>query len=134
MVLPQFLFAVHSMFSGQMIYFDGFYQVYNIFYTGLPILVFGIFDQDVSAKGTLANPKMYKEGPRGSYFNHRVFWCWMTEAFIEAACLLFFSFAAYGNGVTFGNGMSSSLFDNGSLVFLAVVHTVTVRLFLEVGE
>lgn len=130
-VLPQFFFGFFSLFSGQPIYFDGFYQTYNIFYTGLPILLFGIFDQDVSSKVTLANPALYREGPQKLYFNDKMFWTWMAEAFVEGLFILMFAFFAYGYGNTYSNGMSTTLYDNGSMVFLSVIHFSTLRLFLE---
>ena len=46
-VAPQFLFAMKCLASGQPIYNDAIYQAYNTCYTATPIMVFGIFDQDV---------------------------------------------------------------------------------------
>ncbi|CAM9830897.1 unnamed protein product, partial [Choristocarpus tenellus] len=45
LVLPQFLFGFVSLFSGQSFYYDIMYQSFNIFFTGLPIIAFGVLDQ-----------------------------------------------------------------------------------------
>ena len=41
-VLPQFLFGIYSMYSGQNFYYDGFYQLYNVLYTAFPIIALGV--------------------------------------------------------------------------------------------
>lgn len=45
LVLPQFFFAFVSLSSGQNFYYDMMYQSYNVFFTSLPVIVLGVFDQ-----------------------------------------------------------------------------------------
>lgn len=45
LVLPQFFFAFVSLASGQNFYYDLMYQSYNVFFTSLPVIVLGVFDQ-----------------------------------------------------------------------------------------
>lgn len=45
LVLPQFFFAFLSLSSGQNFYYDLLYQSYNVFFTSLPIIALGVFDQ-----------------------------------------------------------------------------------------
>jgi len=132
MVMPQFFFGFFSQFSGQPIYADAFYQIFNITFTSMPILIFTVFDQDVSSLTAMANPVLYLEGQSGVFFNHRKFWQWMLEAMSEGAVIVFFAFAAYGSSVTFSDGLSTSSYDNGTLCYLAVIHMVTFRLCMEV--
>lgn len=43
-------------------------------YTGPPILILGLLDQDVSAEDAQEFPLLYKDGPEGKRFNVRIFW------------------------------------------------------------
>lgn len=44
-------------------------SVYNLFYTSLPVLALGIFEQDVSDKNSIEYPKLYTPGLNNSLFN-----------------------------------------------------------------
>ena len=43
-VFPVFLFGFYSIFSGTSIYDAYLYQLYNVFFTGAPIMWFGMMD------------------------------------------------------------------------------------------
>lgn len=44
-------------------------SVYNLFYTSLPVLALGIFEQDVSDKHSIEYPKLYTPGLTNALFN-----------------------------------------------------------------
>ena len=64
-VVPQFLFGLYCMMSGQPIYHDFIYQMYNTMYTATPIVIYGILDRDVTKEVALANPWLYFDGQAG---------------------------------------------------------------------
>lgn len=45
-----FFFEIYSSFSGQSVYNDWYLSLYNVFFTSLPVMALGVFDQDVSAR------------------------------------------------------------------------------------
>ena len=45
-----FLYEAYTSFSGQPAYNDWFMSCYNVFFTSLPVIALGVFDQDVSAR------------------------------------------------------------------------------------
>ena len=45
-----FLYEAYASFSAQPAYNDWFLTLYNIFFTSLPAIALGVFDQDVSAR------------------------------------------------------------------------------------
>ncbi|KAL6541870.1 putative phospholipid-transporting ATPase 8 [Orobanche gracilis] len=45
-----FWFEAHASFSGQPAYNDWYMSTYNVFFTSLPVIALGVFDQDVSAR------------------------------------------------------------------------------------
>lgn len=64
-VFPMFFFGFFSVFSGTVIYDPFLYQVYNLFFTGAPIMWFAIMDLEYSKKELLSKPKYYKIGFNG---------------------------------------------------------------------
>lgn len=69
--------------------FDPMYiSVYNLFYTSLPVLAVGIFDQDVNDKNSLMYPKLYAPGLQNLLFNKKEF-CWSALHGFFASCVLF---------------------------------------------
>jgi magnesium-transporting ATPase (P-type) len=50
-----------------------FISVYNLFYTALPVLGLGIFEQDVSDKLSVEYPKLYSPGLTNALFNTKEF-------------------------------------------------------------
>ena len=45
-----FIYEAYASFSGTPAYNDWFMSVYNVFFTSLPAIALGVFDQDVSAR------------------------------------------------------------------------------------
>lgn len=45
------------------------FQFYNIFFSALPIVYFGLFDTLYSYKEMVMKPYLYSEGQQGAYFN-----------------------------------------------------------------
>lgn len=45
-----FLYEIYTSFSAQPAYNDWFLSLYNVFFTSLPAVALGVFDQDVSAR------------------------------------------------------------------------------------
>ncbi|CAN4124718.1 unnamed protein product [Withania somnifera] len=45
-----FLYEAYTSFSGQPAYNEWFLSTYNVFFTSLPVIALGVFDQDVSAR------------------------------------------------------------------------------------
>ncbi|RWW70132.1 hypothetical protein BHE74_00022203 [Ensete ventricosum] len=48
--LTLFLYEAYASFSGQPAYNDWYLSLYNVFFTSLPVIALGVFDQDVSAR------------------------------------------------------------------------------------
>ncbi|KAA0196927.1 hypothetical protein HAZT_HAZT007978, partial [Hyalella azteca] len=50
-----------------------FISAYNLFYTALPVLALGSFDQDVNEDYSLRFPKLYTPGLENRWFNKKIF-------------------------------------------------------------
>ncbi|KAF8037556.1 hypothetical protein BT93_B0438 [Corymbia citriodora subsp. variegata] len=84
-----FWFEAYASFSGQPAYNDWDMSFYNVFFTSLPVIALGVFDQDVSACLCLKYPLLYQEGARNILFS----WCrilgWMANG-VGSSIIIFF--------------------------------------------
>ncbi|KAG6753908.1 hypothetical protein POTOM_041915 [Populus tomentosa] len=55
-----FFYEAYASFSGQPAYNDWFLSLYNVFFTSLPVIALGVFDQDVSARFCLKVGLMFR--------------------------------------------------------------------------
>ncbi|KAL2514601.1 Phospholipid-transporting ATPase [Forsythia ovata] len=55
-----FLYEAYTSFSGQPAYNDWFLSLYNVFFTLLPVIALGVFDQDVSARFCIKETQKFR--------------------------------------------------------------------------
>nr|CAD7203668.1 unnamed protein product [Timema douglasi] len=60
-ITPQLFFNFISAFSTQAIYDTAYLSMYNVLFTSLPILIYGLFEQNYSDVKLLECPHLYKE-------------------------------------------------------------------------
>ncbi|KDO30720.1 hypothetical protein SPRG_04622 [Saprolegnia parasitica CBS 223.65] len=94
MVLAQYYYLFATGSSGQKAYSEVAFQLYNLCFTSLPIIVLGVFDYDVPWSVGAQFPALYRVGLNGELFNTRVFFQWICAAVFESAVI--FVFAIYG--------------------------------------
>lgn len=58
-------------FSGEKFYTEVAIQLFNLFYTSIPILLYGSYDHDIAPSETQRLPQLYKPLIKDSYFNVR---------------------------------------------------------------
>ena len=56
------------------------FTFYNVFFTVLPPVVIGVFDQFVSARMLDRYPELYQLGQNNAFFGKRIFWAWVANA------------------------------------------------------
>eukprot|EP01138_Halocafeteria_seosinensis_P011049 gb/GECG01011285.1/.p1 GENE.gb/GECG01011285.1/~~gb/GECG01011285.1/.p1 ORF type:complete len:1420 (+),score=171.01 gb/GECG01011285.1/:1-4260(+) len=127
-VIAQFWYSLYNGWSGQKFYVEYGTQTYNLIYTGLPILIFAILDQQLDSETLLKFPEVYRSSTGGSLLNSRRFALWFGGGLFEA--LVIFYGCTYG--VHYGdNGESLFIFSLGTVVFTSVVVVVNIRLAFE---
>ncbi|KAL7100698.1 hypothetical protein ACP275_08G011200 [Erythranthe tilingii] len=86
-----FWFEAHASFSGQPAYNDWYMSFYNVFFTSLPVIALGVFDQDVSARFCLKYPMLYQEGVQDVLFSWPRIIGWMLNGVISSMIIFFFT-------------------------------------------
>ncbi|XP_011344582.1 phospholipid-transporting ATPase ID isoform X2 [Ooceraea biroi] len=124
-------FAFFCGFSAQTVFDPMYISVYNLFYTSLPVLAVGIFDQDVNDKNSLMYPKLYAPGLQNLLFNKKEF-CWSAIHGFFASCVLFLvPYGTYRDGVSPKGYVLSDHMLLGSVVATILVIVVTVQIALD---
>ncbi|XP_023217447.1 probable phospholipid-transporting ATPase IM [Centruroides sculpturatus] len=129
--LCHFWFAFFCGFSAQTVYDPAFISFYNVFYTSLPVLALGIFDQDVNDKNSLRYPKLYAPGHLNLLFNKMEFLKSVAHGIITSFILFFIPYGAFKNSVD-PHGINlddHQLF--GTVVSAILVFVVTAQIALD---
>ncbi|PPR83174.1 hypothetical protein GOBAR_AA37537 [Gossypium barbadense] len=127
--LTQFWFTFGTGFSGQRFYDDWFQSLYNVIFTALPVVIVGLFDQDISSSLSKKYPELYKEGVRNMFFNRRIVAIWACFAVYQS--LVFFYFVSLSSSTSRdSDGKMFGLWDVSTMAFTCVVVTVNLRLLM----
>lgn len=82
----------------QTIYDPIFISLYNVVFTSLPILVVGIFEQDVPANDGIKYPYLYEAGLVNALFSYGQFMLSLLKGAIHSIIIFFVSFCAFRLG------------------------------------
>ncbi|CAK6956482.1 phospholipid-transporting ATPase VB [Scomber scombrus] len=88
---------------------------FNLFFTSLPPIMFGIMDKDVSAEMLLGVPELYRTGQGEGEYKFSTFWVSMLDAFYQSLVCFFIPYLTYRDSdidiFTFGTPLNTiSLF------------------------
>ncbi|KAL4478908.1 hypothetical protein ABPG72_019345 [Tetrahymena utriculariae] len=124
LVLPQFFYSFYNNFSGQTLYDSYIYQLFNVFYASLPIIIYAVYDYEFDYKVLLENKKnYYLQGLKHQLFNTQVFWAWFFSGVCQSVILAFFSYQSLEFSFSDSKGKTLGFWDSGTMVFgMAVVN------------
>jgi len=129
--LTQFWFAWFSGMSGQTIFDSWPIALFNTLFTSAPIVVFAIFDQDVSDKKVEEYPQLYETGQKGHEFNLKLLWSWIGFGIYQSLVIFFITFFTYFRGTTQTDGTVADLFSAGTTAYTAMIIIVNLVLMIE---
>ncbi|KAL3644621.1 putative phospholipid-transporting ATPase 9 [Castilleja foliolosa] len=128
-----FLYEAHASFSGQPAYNDWFLSLYNVFFTSLPVIAMGVFDQDVSARFCLKFPLLYQEGVQNVLFSWRRIIGWMLNGVISAFIIFFFCTKALNPSAFNKSGKIAEYQILGATMYTCVVWVVNCQMALAIS-
>uniref|UniRef100_A0A8C9XJ07 Phospholipid-transporting ATPase n=1 Tax=Sander lucioperca TaxID=283035 RepID=A0A8C9XJ07_SANLU len=87
---------------------------FNLFFTSVPPIMFGIMDKDVSAEMLLGVPELYRTGQGTGEYTFKTFWISMLDAFYQSLVCFFIPYLAYQDSdidvFTFGTPLNTISF------------------------
>jgi len=131
LVLPSFFYGFGMAFSGQPFYEQMLYQLYNVFFTFWPVVLYAVLDRPASGLASLQeDPSSYAAGRRQLYFNSTVFLFWMAAALLQGCLLIIAALFGFSDGGKPTNEvpMLDSMWLTGTAVFFWVVLGVNLTL------
>ncbi|PSR91224.1 Phospholipid-transporting ATPase 9 [Actinidia chinensis var. chinensis] len=131
--LTVFLYEAHASFSAQPAYNDWFLSFYNVFFTSLPVIAMGVFDQDVSARFCLKFPLLYQEGVQNVLFSWRRILGWMFNGLCTAIIIFFLCKASLDPQAFNRNGKVAGLEIVGATMYTCVVWVVNCQMALAIS-
>ncbi|CAL5038430.1 unnamed protein product [Urochloa decumbens] len=125
-----FLYEAFASFSGKPAYNDWFLSLYNVFFTSLPVIALGVFDQDVSARLCI---QLYQEGVQNILFSwHRILG-WMLNGVMNAVLIFFFCITAFEDQAFRQDGQVAGLDALGVVMYTCIVWVVNCQMALSVN-
>lgn len=127
-----FLYEAYASFSGQPAYNDWFLSLYNLFFSSIPVVAMGVFDQDVSARYCLKFPLLYQEGVQNVLFSWRRILSWMLNGFCSAIIIFFFCTKALELQAFNDDGKTAGRDILGATMYTCIVWVVNLQLALAI--
>lgn len=119
--LTLFWYSYLDAQSGTSIYNSWIYSGFNIA-LGLPIIVYGILNQDIAAGFAMAHPEVYCIGMSNALLDTKAIAIWIFNACFYATviCLLYYN----ASGPTFS---SYELYEMGTFIFIGMVMALQAK-------
>ncbi|ONK81340.1 uncharacterized protein A4U43_C01F27980 [Asparagus officinalis] len=128
-----FLYEAYTSFSGQAAYNDWFMSLYNVFFTSLPVIALGVFDQDVSARFCLKFPLLYQEGVQNVLFSWVRILGWMFNGILSAITIFFLTISVLQHQAFRKGGEVAELEILGATMYTIVIWVVNLQMALSVS-
>ncbi|CAI5977694.1 unnamed protein product [Closterium sp. NIES-65] len=127
--LTLFWFNCFAGFSGQRLYDDWFQSAFNVLFTALPVIVLGLFEQDVDRRHSKLYPQLYRDGIKNRFFTWGVLGIWLFFAVYQSLIFFFFT-AVPGSNSQGSSGLMFGLWDIGTMTYAALIVAINVRLLM----
>ncbi|KAK5776977.1 Putative phospholipid-transporting ATPase 9 -like protein [Gossypium arboreum] len=128
-----FLYEAYTSFSAQPAYNDWYLTLFNVFFSSLPVIAMGVFDQDVSAWFCLKFPLLYQEGVQNVLFSWRRIVSWMFNGFYSAIIIFFFCSRALEQQAFNDEGKTASKDILGGTMYTCIVWVVNLQMALSIS-
>ncbi|MGH0147079.1 UNVERIFIED_CONTAM: hypothetical protein FKN15_009923 [Acipenser sinensis] len=98
---------------------------FNLFFTSLPPIIFGIMDKDISAETLLGLPELYKSGQNSEGYKWSTFWIAMLDAFYQSLICFFVPYLTF-------QGSDIDIFSFGTPINTLALFTILLHLAIEI--
>lgn len=129
--LVQFFYSFYNGYSCQTIFDSWVITVFNMVFTSWPIVIYSVFEKDISEKLLMKYPELYNRTKNGDDFNYWTYLKWCVNSVWHSLVFYFGAILLWGSGVLSESGRPYGLWTLGSISATACVVTVTLRLCIE---
>lgn len=130
-VVPQFLYSFFNLSSATSLYHPMMLICFNLIFTSIPILVFGLHETHIPKRILEHYPKLYRINKNNYQLRLVSFVIWTSLAAVQASFAFFFLLLTWGsNKPILESGKMSSTIGTSMLLYFVIVITVNFRLYL----
>ncbi|KAL6710873.1 phospholipid transporting ATPase [Coniothyrium glycines] len=94
-----FWYQIYTNFDSQYIFDYTYIIFFNLAFTSLPVIVMGVFDQDVGDRVSLAVPQLYRRGIERKEWTQPKFWAYMVDGIYQSAIAFYFLYLIFNHGI-----------------------------------
>eukprot|EP00249_Psilotum_nudum_P024537 c29212_g1_i2 orf=822-4364(+) len=127
-----FYYEAYAVFSGQPAYNDWYLSLFNVFFTSLPVISLGVFEQDLSADLKLEFPYLYQLGAQNMLFGWDRIFGWMINGVCSSVIIFFFVESILRHQAFRKDGRVSGLEVMGAILYSCVIWTVNCQIALAI--
>ena len=127
----QLFFQFFNNYSIQTLYDSFNLTFYNIFWTSLPIFIFGLLEQNIKSKHLLNNPALYKRISQNKLLRMEEFLLWFLTGLWHAVAIYFGWYLYFVNGLNITEKETLGQFSFGFCVYSSVVTIVNLKLWFQ---
>lgn len=129
-ILPQFLYSFYNLSSAQSLYHPILLIGYNLFFTSLPILLYGLNEVHIPEYILEAYPALYTINRGSSLLHFRVFLQWLLLGAIQALIGFYMLLFNWGSHTAFlESGKMAGANGFSVMLYFVIVLTATFRLY-----
>ncbi|RAH66774.1 phospholipid-translocating P-type ATPase domain-containing protein [Aspergillus aculeatinus CBS 121060] len=93
--LALFWYSIYNDYDGSYLFDYTYIVLVNVAFTSLPVILMGIFDQDVDDKVSLAVPQLYMRGIERKEWSQLKFWLYMADGLYQSIICFFMPYLLY---------------------------------------
>lgn len=126
-----FFFTFYSGYSGQLLFDDYIYSLYNIVLF-LPVIAFGVFDRDVAASSLMKNFVHYEKSRLRQDLNPQGIYLEMFHALVDALIIYYVPHFIYNmlKDIWMSEGKQAGLWVYGTTVYNCLMFCMFLRIVL----
>lgn len=105
--LALFWYSVANDFDGSYLFDYTYLVFYNLAFTAAPVILLGVFDQDVSAQVSMLVPQLYRSGIMQQEFTESKFWIYIIDGTYQSLISFFFPYLLYNYSFQTSTGLAT---------------------------
>ncbi|XP_066496321.1 phospholipid-transporting ATPase IG isoform X2 [Tiliqua scincoides] len=130
-IFPQFLFQFFCGFSQQPLYDAAYLTMFNICFTSLPIVAYGLLEQHVTIDTLMTFPKLYLNISDNAMLQWKPFFYWTFLGLFEGSVFFFGTYLLFQEVSIEDTGKMAGNWTFGTMIYTLLVFTVTLKLALD---
>lgn len=129
-VLPQFIYSFYNLSSALSLYHPFLLIGYNLFFTSLPILIYGLYEKHIPENLLENYPQLYKLNRHSSQLTLPVFISWLFLGAVQALIGFYVLYIVWGSHTPFlESGKMAGINGFSIILYFCLIMTATFRLY-----